>query len=514
MKKILVSALVLLIVFALVGSAAAAPGDRQRLHDDRSGLVFIGFVDDATAVVQRSTGQIQLLTLADGTTSTIVSDGWGQVSDDGAWLVFVQSVGRSTAMYSMPLPTGPIVQLTPDDIEGGVWEFGFVPGSDHLVYRADIDERHMIELYSVPLSGGPSVKLNRDLPATIDTGGRRGSGGDVRSFVASPAGRVVYVGDARTNNVREVYSVRLDGTGHKRLSGRMVAGGDAMLRLELSPDGTKVAYVADQHTNNQRELFVAPIDGSSRGVKVSGPMIAAGDLPKLSSRGFALDPIHERQAYAFSRDGSRIVYQADARVNDQLELFSVNTDGTDLVRLNPDPPAGGLVQFFAITERGNRVVYAGDVRTNNKRELFSTPIDVRDTTRLSPRLERWGDVNSYWDIHDDVVVFSADVETNGVRAAYTVPADGSDRAMRISGSDDRVTGRYSTRFTPTGEYVVYLNRLPDLRWTTLAVPATGGETTLLRTGRTDMRRSVVSPGGSYMLARSESDFVWLIEMPT
>ena len=416
-------------------------------------------------------------------------------------------------MYSMRLPGGPVVRLTPTNMAGGVWEFSFVPGSDHIVYRADAEERHMIELYSVPLTGGASVKLNRELPATIDTGGRRGSGGDVRSFIASPTGRVVYVGDARTNNVREVYSVKLDGRGHRRLSGRMVTGGDAKLRLELSPDGTEVAYVADQHTNNKRELFVAPVDGSSRGVKESAPMIAAGDLPKVAHRLNSLDPAHQQKPFAFTADGSRIVYQADARVDGQLELFSVRTDGTGHVRLNPDPPVGGLVQFFSIAD-GDRVVYAGDVRRNNQRELLSTPADRRATTVLSPPMERWGDVNSHWEVHEDVVVFSADVETNGERAAYTVRADGSTPAVKISAPGDRVAGAYSTRFTPTGEYVVYLRRLPDLRYVTTAVPASGGETTLLRYGRTDMRRSRISPEGGYMLLKSQSDFLWLIELPT
>ena len=75
-KKVAASpVLVLLAVVVLVGSAVAAPGDRQRLHDDRSGLVFLGFIDDSTAVVQRSSGPIQLLSMADGTTTTILEDG-------------------------------------------------------------------------------------------------------------------------------------------------------------------------------------------------------------------------------------------------------------------------------------------------------------------------------------------------------------------------------------------------------------------------------------------------------
>ena len=61
--------------------------------------------------------------------------------------------------------------------------FMISPNSKHVVYRADQDTDEVLEIYSVPITGGTPVKLNGSLVP----------GGDTSWFELSPdSSRVVY----------------------------------------------------------------------------------------------------------------------------------------------------------------------------------------------------------------------------------------------------------------------------------------------------------------------------------
>lgn len=512
----------LTLVAALLSSiptTGAAPGDRVLVTDDRHAHI-VGPVDDSTVILVIG-DDIVAASVATGEITPILTDvrklGLVDISPDGTRLVYSRHSGSGRGLYSLRLPAGAPTKISgPFGPGGTVLQFVISPDSSSVVYLADAEMNRTDELYSVPIDGGEVVKLNRRLVPN-EPGSR--SGGDVKEWfqVTPDSERVVYVADARTNNVRELFSTRIDGTDHTRLSDRMPAGGDVMPIFRLSPDGDKVLYVADQDTNNVRELYVVAADGRSSPVKVNGPFGPGGDIIKLDHPGAESDPAHHRLHYRFTPNGSRVVYSADARVNGREEVFSVNPDGSDLVRLSRTPPRGGEVQFFGVSDDSRRVVIAGDLRTNGQRELYSTPVDRRRTRVLNPELPRWGDVNSYWDLRANVVTFSADVEVDGDRIAYTVPADGSGPAIRVGGdaeTEGAVTGQYAVQLTPDASHVIFQTRRPDGRASLWAVPVDGGDIALLRTGRSDTRRAVIMPDSGTILAKSASEqLLWAIELP-
>ena len=87
---------------------------------------------------------------------------------------------------------------------GGNVSSGFQvsPDNSTVVYRADQDTDGVTELYSVPIGGGPTTRLNDALA----------SGCCVFSFQVSPDGStVVYRADQDTNTVAELYSVTIGG---------------------------------------------------------------------------------------------------------------------------------------------------------------------------------------------------------------------------------------------------------------------------------------------------------------
>jgi Tol biopolymer transport system component len=117
-----------------------------------------------------------------------------------------------------------------------------------VVYRADQDTADVFELYSTPLGGGASIKLNSPLV----------SGGDISTLLFSPdSSQVVYRADQDTDEVFELYRApAAGGSAPVKLNGPLVSGGNASSSFSLSPDSSRVVYLADQETNDQFELFV------------------------------------------------------------------------------------------------------------------------------------------------------------------------------------------------------------------------------------------------------------------
>lgn len=109
------------------------------------------------------------------------------ISPDGSRVVYRadQSVDNRFEIFTAPIlggsSVGSVIRLNSlltfnGDVSAG--GFAFSPDGARVVYRADKDSDNVIELYVVPVAGGPSVKINPSLPA----------GGDVGLFAFSPLG--------------------------------------------------------------------------------------------------------------------------------------------------------------------------------------------------------------------------------------------------------------------------------------------------------------------------------------
>jgi Tol biopolymer transport system component len=132
-----------------------------------------------------------------------------KISPDGAQVIYrimqdVDPWGYET--FSVPIVGGTAVQIDPDPaIEGLLEFFSITPDSSRLVYTAYLDDNGSFQLYSMPIGGGDSVRLN----------------------------------------------------------GPLVQGGSVSHRVEFSPDSTRVVYCGDQELVNKTELFgtfYTPVD--------------------------------------------------------------------------------------------------------------------------------------------------------------------------------------------------------------------------------------------------------------
>ena len=174
----------------------------------------------------------------------------------------------------------------------------FSPDSSRVLYHADQTTNGVLEIYSVPSTGGAATKLNGPLVA----GGNVASAG----LAFSPdSSRVLYLADQTTNGVDEIFSVPSAGGAATKLNGPLVAGGNVSpFDLAFSPDSSRVLYNADQTTDGVFEIFIVPSAGGTA-VKLNGPLVAGGNV---------LDQ-------QFSPDGSRVLYQADQDTDGVNEIY-------------------------------------------------------------------------------------------------------------------------------------------------------------------------------------------------
>ncbi len=239
--------------------------------------------------------------------------------------------------------------------------------------------------------------------------------GGIEQFATSSDGtRVVYRADQVSDQVFELYSAPSDGSAAPvKLSGPMVAGGDVDSTFvdevfRIGPDGSRVVYLADQDTNDVVELYSVPVDASAAPVKLSGTLAAGGDVWK-----FEVAPA-----------GERVVYLANVLTNKPPELYSAPIDASAApVKLN-GPLMGGHVSDFRIAPDGTRAVFLADPGASYFYELFSAPTDG-SPVRIDGPLVAGGSVIAF-EISPDGrrVVYLADQDTNDVLELYSAPIAG------------------------------------------------------------------------------------------
>ncbi len=371
------------------------------------------------------------------------------ISPDGARVVFRANPDEALvfALYSAPLDgSAGAIRLDAGLAGGGTVEDGYriTPDGARVVYRADHDALGVQELYSVPIdvSAAP-VKVSGTLVA----------GGDVRAgFRISPDGtRVVFTADLLTDERFLLLAAPIDGgAAPSVLNGPLVPGGDVEPDLANGSDGLFVVYSADQDASNVVELYRVPLDGGASPVKLSGALVAGGDV---------------RPGFRISPEGTRVVYTADQDLDQCFELYRARLDAfPDPVKLNPALSGARDVARFEISPDGQRVVYLADQALDTKVELYSVPIDAgTGAVQLNAPMGDHADVGlpfgKPFEISPDGarVVYVADQEVDDRTEIYSVPIDASASPVKLNGplvQDGTVHPRFE--IDSSGSRVVYL----------------------------------------------------------
>lgn len=407
------------------------------------------------------------------------------IGPDGTWVAYVADalVDERFELLRAPLDgsSAPLVLSGTLTAGGDVrLGFGIDAAGQRIVFRADQDLDERYELYGVPADGSAAaVKLN-----TVPV-----AGGDVTSFALPAAGaRVVYLADQSVDERFELYSVPTNGSATPLvLSGAASPDADVQSDYQIGPVGAAVFFRLDRDVDEQFQLFRCALTGAGGLLECNGPLAAGGDV----QTGFSL-----------TQDGEHLVYLADERTDDVVELFAF--DFSARIRLNAalDPgPITGDVTGFLPTRAGERVVYRADRDLDEVFELYGAALDgAPDFVKLNPPLAGSKDVSSftltpdgqralYWANQDD----AASVEL------YSVPSDASLAAVKLNGLLAGGSVRYGFQ-SPDGSRVLYLANQVVGGYGLFAAPTDGSSSALrlsspLPAGRS-IYRIAATPDGS------------------
>jgi len=290
---------------------------------------------------------------------------------------------------------------------GSVREFQLTPDGSAAVYLSDQDAAGVIELYRAPTDGSAaSVRLSAALAGSAD----------VSALAIAPDGlHVVYLADATVDEQFELHVVPTDGSSPaQRISAPLVAGGDVK-EFVLTQDGAYAVYRADALVDQTFELFRAPLAG--------GPVVRLTSFPAGS---VSAD-------FATSADGLQVLFRANPSAPLRQELFRVAADGSaSPVPLSGTLVTGGTVSAFALAPDQLHVVYLADARVDNVIELEGVPLAGGPSVVLHT-LPADGDVTTFRIAADSsVVVYRADASQNDVFELFAAPPDGSAPPERLS----------------------------------------------------------------------------------
>lgn len=322
---------------------------------------------------------------------------------------------------------------------GDVDRFFLSPTGRHVAFSADKLIDGVIELFVVPTDGSAEpVKVSGTFVA----------GGAFQQFLFafSPDGsRIAFVGDKNANDVFELLVAPIDGSAEPiSISGTLDASGDVALnRFAWSPDGTRVAFVADKLTDGVNELFVAPADGSSEPVKVSGTLVAGGQVDN----------------FAWSPDGTRLAIRASKETAGRNEIFIADPAGGG----EPVKVSGTLAAFAEISSNAEwspdstRLAFSGDLLTNGVFEVFVTRADgLGAPVRVSGSSQAFSDIVGFqWSPDAARIGFNMDRNVDNADEVFVAFAAGGSEPTRVSGAYQTDEEAFQVEWSPAGTHLAY-----------------------------------------------------------
>ena len=302
--------------------------------------------------------------------------------------------------------------------------FGYFPGTNRLAIYAEQGMTFKKEIFGMDYDGSNYGKLH---PNIVD---------DAEQFRISPTGdKILYATEQDVNNINEIYSSNLDGTGNVKLNAPLPSGGDVdYYQFEILPNGQKALFLAEQDIDNVSELFSVNMDGTSR-VKLH---------PNLSVGQYVSD-------FWFTNDNQKIIFIGKVSSSSEVEMFSVNTDGTSFQKISGPMISNGSIYSnyyennrFKISNNSQKVVFLAKKEDLTKSELYSVNLDGSNLVKISPTLSFSEASITEFSISDDStkVIFKSNFENKDKEHLYSVDITGGNikRLSRNFNIGDYITG--------------------------------------------------------------------------
>ena len=334
------------------------------------------------------------------------------ISPDSAHVVYVLTTEGDadrlalSELFSVPMSGGTPVLLSPwppNEMPGGPVRFEISPDSAHVVYaltaEGDSDDPALSKLYSVPISGGVPVWLNRSADSEVV----------INRYQISPDGAYVvyeygFRDDTSGLRMRQLYSVPINGGVPAQLSPPSTVRHFDW--FQISPDSRHVVFYSTAHDSHEPiELYTVPISGGTP-VQLKSPV----------------EFLHIGQ-YAISRDSRHIV--VFCRWELLFEIYSFPIEGGEPVRLsnalefyygelyNPAP-------FFLLVLDDTQVLYPTWDDARKRHVLVTVPVGGGAPAELAAGAGPVQMLKLCATMPDGTYAFYAVGETSGV-FLYSVP---------------------------------------------------------------------------------------------
>lgn len=298
---------------------------------------------------------------------------------------------------------------------GGVTNYLLTPNQEFAIVLADIEATdNEFSLYAVSMATGAITKISGALAV----------GGDVKDFLLTPNGQeVIFRADKDTDEIIELYAVKVDGTNLRRLGPALGAGKAAYVGYKISPDSKWVLF-------RENQSFVSGANTGMMAVSLeNGDAISLiGSAPS----GFV-------EVGSFSPDSKYIAYRIDRTTATcyALEVYNLQTR-TETEVSAPCASVSTDILSYAWANDSSKLGY-GMVTTSTNYDLYVANVDGSNRLKLtSAAVGRNGVVGGY---KDKTIVFTPDSKTivfladfsGVVRASttdmrfdmYSIKADGS-----------------------------------------------------------------------------------------
>jgi dipeptidyl aminopeptidase/acylaminoacyl peptidase len=418
-------------LYSVPVDGSSAPAKRSGTIVDGGNLTTYDISADSSRIVYRAdkdvVSRIELysvpvasgsgMTIADVTTVGRDIESF-LISPDSTRVVFLADIGTTDniqELYSVGIASSSSTKISRALLVAGGQvrdDYAITSDSNRVVYLAEAEVLNRDDLYSVPMTGGSSLKHSLDIPI----------GGDVRSFQLTPnATHIVFEADTASANPNELYSVPVSSQNSIKISRPVSLYGEVQEFL-ISPDSTRVVYKAEGTASTPRQLHSVPVN-SNAGATVCPQLVVADEIP--FDDWFQISP-----------DSGRIVFVVNIAATSTDRLFSASISGGSCVDLSGAMVANGDVSNndFAISPDSKRVVFIADKHIDTTQELFSVPIAGGTATKISGEMNGSGDVDRFVISADSKwVAFSGTKDTQGVYELYSVALDGGGALLDIDG---------------------------------------------------------------------------------
>jgi dipeptidyl aminopeptidase/acylaminoacyl peptidase len=230
-------------------------------------------------------------------------------------------------------------------------------------------------------------------------------------------GKLAFTSDPSGSDL-EVYAMNADGSGQTDLTNNPNSDSTP----SWSPDGQKIAFSTDRDVND--EIYVMNEDGTN-------PIDLTNNAASDTSP-------------AWSGDGQKLAFTSDRNGTFNLEIYSMNADGSAQTRLtntadsvldtgaawSPD----GQKIAFTTTRDGNSEIYVMDANGANQTDLTNNPAT---------------DSGADWSPDGQKVAFAS--RRDGNAEIYVMNADGSNPTRLTTNS----TSDFSPAWSPDGQKIAF-----------------------------------------------------------